>query len=253
MLGSAALGVVLLAASPDLAEDAKYASVLSKFVVEGRVDYRALKADRSDLDAYLAKVASVPAEAFSRASADAQVAYLINAYNAYTLASIIDHYPIRGGWLGGANSIKGISGVWDRQTHRTALGEVTLDFIEHGTLRKNYSMPAVHMALVCASVGCPPLRGEPFVADRLPAQLEQQARAYLASPSGLRTGKGNGVRVSMIFKWFSGDFELAGGWKAWVSERVPREKRAAVESALAADTFEWLEYDWSLNDGRVPK
>lgn len=249
-VGSAVFGVLVLSGSAGLVDDTKYASVLSTHVVDGRVDYAALKRDRADLDAYLKQVAGVSAVDFSRASADAQIAYLLNAYNAYTLQSIIDHYPIEGGWFGGRNSIKGIAGVWDRQKHGTALGNVTLDFIEHETLRKNYSVPAVHMALVCASVGCPPLRGEPFEAPRLHAQLEEQARAYLASPAGVRVKKNGAVKVSMIFKWFGSDFDAAGGWKKWVSDRLPAEKREAAQ-AIESGRYEWLEYDWSLNDRRT--
>lgn len=247
MLSGALACVVLAAGSSALLDDSNFATVLTKFVVDGKVDYAALKRDRSDLDAYLEKVAGVSRPQFDGASADAQVAYLINAYNAYTLEAIIDNYPIKGGWFGGANSIKGIAGVWNRQKHRTALGKVTLDFIEHETLRKKYSMPGIHMGLVCASIGCPPLRAEPFRADQLQAQLEDQARVYLASPSGVRVNKGT-VRVSMIFKWFGSDFEGVGGWKKWVAARVPADRREVVSEALESDSFEWLKYDWSLND-----
>ena len=253
MTSALVLGAWLLAANPQgsLVDDTRYAEVLAKHVSNASVDYTALKKDRAGLDAYLADVAKVTRGDFDAASKDAQVAYLLNAYNAYTLQSIIDHHPIKGGWFGGANSIRGISGVWDSTTHGTALGKVTLDFIEHDTLRKKYEMPAVHMALVCASKGCPPLRAEPYRADALAAQLEDQARVYLASPRGLVVEKGR-VKVTRIFAFkkgtpFADDFDVVGGWKAFVVKHAPESSRATVMAALDADEFEWLPYDWTLN------
>ena len=246
----AALANTMLAAPPapaDLADDAPYQAVLEEHLVAARVDYAALERDRADLDAYLTSVARVTKEAFESASEEAQVAYLINAYNAYTLASIIDHYPIKGGLFGGRNSIKGISGVWDERKHRTAIGEVTLDFVEHETLRKKYRMPTIHMGLVCASRSCPPLRAEPYRAAELAAQLEDQAKTYLASKHGLVVREET-VYVSKIFKWFGEDFVAAGGWKSWVAARAPEAQRAAVKKALESGNYEWLEYDWTLND-----
>lgn len=249
-----ALCVWLLAANPhgNLVDETRYAEVLTKHVADAKVDYAALKKDRASLDAYLGAVAAVTRADFDAASKDAQVAYLLNAYNVYTLKAIVDHYPIKGGWLGGANSIRGISGVWDTQTHATALGKVTLDFIEHDTLRKKYDMPAVHMALVCASKGCPPLRGEPYFADALASQLEDQARAYFASPRGLVVEKGV-VKVTRLFSFkkgtpFAADFESVGGWKTFVVKHAPESSRETVRAALAKDAFEWLPYDWQLND-----
>lgn len=244
----AALGLTLFAANPhgNLVDETAYAQVLATHVVDARVDYAALKKDRSAIDGYLKAVGAVSRADYDAASKEAKVAYLTNAYNAYTLDSIVESYPIKGGFFGGANSIKGIPGVWNKRTHATALGKVTLDEIEHANLRK-MDVPGVHMALVCASKGCPPLRTEPYWADGLAAQLDEQAASYLGSKWGLVVGGGT-VKLSAIFKWFGEDFAMAGGWKAWVVAHAPEAKRAAVKKALESDTFEWLSYDWSLND-----
>lgn len=250
LFAAALAGIALFAANPhgNLVDEAKLQQVLDTHLKDARVNYTALKKDRAALDEYLKQVASVSKADFDAASKEAQVAYLTNAYNAYTLESIIDAYPIKGGFFGGSNSIKGISGVWDKKKHKTAIGDVTLDFIEHETLRKKYDMPAVHMALVCASKGCPPLRSEPYFADRLKEQLEDQARIYLASPYGLKVD-GNRVKVSAIFKWFGGDFEKEyGNWQNFVTRFAPAEKKDAVKAALKGQAFEYIDYDWSLND-----
>lgn len=242
------LGISLLAANPhgNLVDETKFAEVLTKHVVESRIDYASLKKDRAALDEYLKAVGAVTNADYDKASKEAQVAYLLNAYNAYTIESILDNYPIKGGFFGGANSIKGISGVWDKKKHKTAIGSVTLDEIEHKNVRTKFDMPATHMGLVCASKGCPPLRREPYWADGLAAQLADQGKIYLASKYGLDAD--GGVKVSTIFKWFGDDFKKAGGWKSWVVAHAPDAKKDAVKKALDADTFGYIDYDWSLND-----
>ena len=249
-LFAAVVAGVLFAANPhgNLVDETQYEKVLAAHLKDARVNYTALRKDRADLDGYLKQIAAVTKADFDKASKEAQVAYLTNAYNAYTLESIIDNYPIKGGLFGGANSIKGISGVWNKTKHKTAIGDVTLDFIEHETLRKKYDMPALHMALVCASKGCPPLRSEPYYADKLAEQLDDQARIYLASPYGLKVD-GERVKVSAIFKWFAGDFEKTyGGWRIFVGKFAPPDQKEKVKAALKADTFEYIDYDWTLND-----
>ena len=255
MVGALAVVALLAAANPhgNLVDESKWADVLSKNVKDARVDYPALKADRSELDAYLAEVAAVTKEQFDAAPREAQIAYLVNAYNAYTMATILDNYPKpvknEGGLFSGpGNSIKQIKGVWSSIKHKTALGDLTLDNIEHDTLRKKYKEPLLHMALVCASKGCPPLRSEPYYADQLQSQLEDQARAYLASPYGLKV-KDDGIEISSIFKWFGDDFkEKYGSALGFVEKYAPAEAQDKVKAAEKSHNVSYLDYDWTLNE-----
>ena len=121
---------------------------------DARVDYRALKRDRVDLDAWLKRAATVTQREFDSWTEAQQLAYLINLYNAGTLRMIVDNYPIA--------SIKKIGnlfrGPWDQKVVQLFDKTVTLGHIEHDLLRKNYNEPAIHFAIVCAAKGCPPLR-----------------------------------------------------------------------------------------------
>ena len=255
MLGTIVM-TVLLAGTPapgELVDNTPYAEVLSTYVKDAKVDYAGLQKDRAKLDAYLAEIAGVSKASFDKASREARAAYLINAYNAYTLKSIIDNYPIKksGGFFNTApaNSIKQIKGVWDTTKHKTALGEVTLDDIEHKNLRPKYDLALSHMGLVCASKGCPPLRAEPFTADKLIQQLEDQARIYLASPYGLVVKGDDSIKVSMIFKWFAKDFTKEyGDAIGFVEKYAPADKVDVVKKARRAGNVSYIDYDWSLNE-----
>lgn len=242
-----------------------YAAVLERFVDEhGRVDYRTLKTGREPLDRYVDTLAGTPGSDYGSWSENEKIAFWINAYNALTLRTIIDHYPIRkGGLLGGGKpgGIRDISGAWNGIKH-DVLGEaMTLDHIEHGILRKQFLEPRVHFALVCASIGCPVLRREPYDGKRLDAQLEDQAGRFLLDPAKFKIDPDRRrVFLSPIFKWFGGDFETEYGpsspYKAY------SKKNSAVLNFIAGYLgdddrrvlsdgkfdVEYLDYDWSLND-----
>ena len=161
-----------------------YATLLARHVHGGRVDYQRLVADRAALVEVTSGFGAVDGAAERAWPRDERLAFWINAYNLFTLQAIVDHYPIRTGWftLGPRNSIRQIAGVWDRLSWRVAGRQVTLDDIEHRILRPEFKDPRIHFAVNCASVGCPPLRSEPYRASTISAQLDANARSYLASP-----------------------------------------------------------------------
>lgn len=252
-------------ASPFDRAHARYDALLRTHVVGGRVDYAALKAAPRELDAYLAELAALSPAEFALWPEVDRIAFWVNAYNAQTLKAIIDNYPIRARGLAALrfpkNSIRQIPGVWDERTFMVMGRTLTLDGIEHGILRKEFKEPRVHMALVCASVGCPPLRSEVYRGERLEAQLEDQARAFLADKGkfGLDPDAGR-VFLSPIFKWFGGDFVGRwGGAEAYgtrtpedravlrfIAGRVSAKERAYLE--MGGYALEYLDYDWSLNE-----
>lgn len=239
---------------------ASYGALLAAVVREPRVDYRALQARGAELlavERVFNQVTRAEVDGWSR---DQQMAFWSNAYNVFTLRAIVDHYPIRGSVfsLSPRNSIRQISGVWDRLQWSVAGQRLTLDQIEHEILRPVFQEPLVHFAVNCASVSCPIIAAEPYRADRLQAQLEGAARRYLASPLGL-TVNGDTLNVSSIFKWYGGDFVARyrdegppGGSDTdrailgLVSTFGPPEAVAAARSGRTRVRF--LDYDWSLND-----
>ena len=213
-----------------------------------RLDYAAMAKDRKALKDYLADLSRVPEAEFKAWSRSEQMAFLTNAYNAFTVEKILARYP-------------GIRSIWDfgrifgnpfKEEFFTLLGERrSLDGIEHGLLRPVFREPRVHYAVNCASIGCPMLREEAYVPGRLDEQLEEQARRFLSDRSRNRYDAASGkLQVSRIFDWFAEDFEPRGRYFAPYAELLSDDAagRDAVRGARAG--LDFLDYDWSLNDSR---
>ncbi len=236
-----------------------YRDVLTRFVRDARVDYRALVADRATLDRAIGEIARVSQSDEARWAREDRLAFWINAYNLFTLRSIVDHYPIHGSLftLYPRNSIRQIDGVWAAHRWPAAARSVTLDEIEHEILRPIFRDPRVHVAVNCASKSCPPLRFEPYIGNDIDRQLDDAARRFLASDQGVKLSAGR-LMVSSIFKWYGDDFipaYAAGGTsdaaiRAFIVRYGPP---AAAAAAKTSTPLRFLSYDWSLNDvGRQP-
>ena len=168
--------------------------LLRRYVKAGVVDYEGLQRERAVLDRYLASLQTVdPAQWPSR---EAQLAFWSNAYNACVFSGVLDHYPMK--------SVKGVRGFFDRLRYRVAGRGLTLNEIEReGRALGDWR---VHVAVVCASSSCPPLRAEAYVPERLNDQLAEQATQFLKDPQrGMRL-EGEILWLSKIFDWYAGDF-----------------------------------------------
>jgi len=188
---------------------ALYADVLKSVLRDGRVDYAKLKSNPAPLQKYLRTLSEVSPADFQKWDANKKLSFWINAYNALTFKAIIDHYPIQSSFVASLrypkNSIRQIPGVWDELTFSIMGQPMTLNHIEHEIIRKEFKEPRIHMALVCAALGCPPLREQPFVGERLNKQLDDQAQLFLRNDQKFRLNQGKAeVHLSMIFKWFGG-------------------------------------------------
>ena len=101
------------------------------------------------------------------------------------------------------------------------------------------------------------LREEAFVADRLEAQLEEQAVRFLSDRSRNRVNAQGRLEDSKIFDWFKED------WTSGYQGIRSREQFFAKYAKHLADGPEqqklvaegkgplsFLDYDWTLNDVR---
>lgn len=224
---------------------AAWTRVLERRVEAGRVDYAAIRADPAALTGYLDTLAAVGEEEFNSWSQPRQIAFLVNLYNASTIRLITLHYPVDSikkiGWF--------LKGPFDQDIVRLFNAKTTLNHIEHERLRRDYSEPRIHFALVCAAVSCPSLRSEAYVGDRLDAQFDEQGRLFLADRTKNRLDTAEGtLYLSPIFKWFRDDFTAESRSVAlFVKPFLPPDDRARLEE----DTpIRFTDYDWSLNDSR---
>ena len=226
------------------------------------VRYAGFKSDAAALKTYTDALSKVAEAEFKGWSKTQQMAFLINAYNAFTVAKILQRYP-------DIKSIRDFGNVfgnpWKDKFFSLLGRESFLDEIEHEILRKPgaYDEPRVHYAVNCASIGCPMLREEAYVAERLDAQLAEQEKRFLSDRSRNRVAGGT-LEVSKIFDWFKVDWQ--SGYKGIGRDGAPiasREQYFARHAALLSDKPEeqkliadgkleirFLDYDWSLNASR---
>ena len=218
--------------------------------------YAGMMSDRAQLKSYLDALAKVSDAEFKAFSKNQQLAFLINAYNANMVEKILSRYPH-------------IKSVWDfgklignpfKDNFISLLGrKMTLDNIEHDTIRAPgaHDEPRIHFAVNCASIGCPMLREEAFVGDRIDAQLEEQVVRFMSDRTRNRASADGKLEVSKIFDWYSGDFKkghkgfktLDGFFAKYANlltdnaghQQLIRDGKAEIKH---------LDYDWSLNDAR---
>ena len=220
-----------------------------------RVDYAGFARDRAPLKAVLDEYQKVRRPEFDGWSKPRQQAFLINAYNAFTVEKILTRYP-------NIKSIRDFGKVFGnpwKDKFFTLFGEPShLDQIEHETLRKEgvYDEPRVHVAVVCASIGCPMLPNEAFTGEKLEQQLEEAMRRFMGDRTRNRYNpQSRRLEVSSIFDWYGKDFEKGHKGFTSVKQALARyadlladkpEDRALVRAQKAEVSF--LEYDWALND-----
>ena len=230
-------------AAPDVG-DTVWDQLLRWHVRDGLVDYAGIQAESSQLEQYLEALAHTPQLWSSKA---AELAFWINAYNACVMKGVLDHQPIR--------SVKDVKGFFDQMHYRVAGESLTLNQIEaKGRALGDWRM---HMAVVCASSSCPPLRSEAYQTEHLDDQLAEQARDFLRDTRrGLRLD-GDALWLSQVFKWYAQDF--VPGRRPGLFQRLTvgdllpviqpyLEPRLADQIASRKPTIRFLDYDWSLNE-----
>lgn len=222
------------------------------------VRYAALGAERSRLQAYLVSLSVVPEQDYRRWTGAQQLAFLVNAYNAFTVDLVLSQYP-------GLGSIRDLGSIlqspWKKKFFRLLGQERSLDDIEHGMIRVPgaFDDHRIHCAVVCASVGCPMLRDEAFTAQALEAQLDDALLRFLSDRKRNRhvptQGSSGILQVSKIFDWYRRDFEQ--GYRGISSLPALFARHAAVladdpaaqrEIREGRSRIEFLDYDWRLND-----
>ena len=221
------------------------------------VSYRGFAADRAELRRVLDAYSAVPRTEYDAMSRDQRLAFLINAYNAFTIELILTRHP-------DLKSIRDLGSIlqspWKRRFFRLLGEDRHLDDVEHGMIRAPgvFDEPRIHFVVNCASIGCPALRPEAMTAAALEQQLEDSTRRFLRDATRNRYDAASGrLEVSRIFDWYRGDFEK--GLRGIASREqffgryaellaADERGRAAVREGRAPIVH--LDYDWALNDRR---
>jgi Protein of unknown function, DUF547 len=238
-------------------------TLLDLYVRDGFVYYNAVRSDRARLDGYIRAVNGPAGIDEAKGSREEQLAFWINAYNAFVLQTVINHFPIRGRAREyPSNSIRQIPGAFEKNTFRAAGRSVTLDEIEKEILAP-LGEPRAFLALGRGAIGGGRLKSEAFDGGRLEKQLQDVAAEAVRRDEVIRLDVLNSqVSLSPLFSWREAVFTAAFADKA---HEVFKE-RSALERAvlgliqpflltseaefLEKNTFKVVfhEFDWRLND-----
>jgi len=253
-IGGWILGLLLLTAALRAAAENfrdPWSLFLQKYVsADGRVDYGAWKASDTDVGKMKGILYALGAAKHETGPREEALAHYLNLYNVFMIKLVLDHYPVSS-----VKKIGGGFGPW-KMTFSPRRGEkISLDEIEHKILRVKFKEPRIHFALVCASVGCPPLRTEAYRGYLIDTQLAEQERRFLTDTSknrwrivesGFLSKEARlQFELSSIFKWFGEDFGGEAGVIRRIYPYLDRESQALVDQSRY--DVEYLDYDWSLN------
>ena len=208
---------------------------------EGIVDYKGFMKDSVLLNAYLNELkAGIPDKiSWTR---NEQLAYWINAYNAFTIKLILKHYPVESiKDIGSSIQIPFVNSPWDIKFINIGGQKFDLNNIEHSILRKEFDEPRIHFAIVCASISCPNLRNEAYTADKIEDQLQEEAISFINDPAKNDIASKGEIEISKIFSWFKGDFTKEGSvvdfLNLYASEEIDPDADVSHKK-----------YDWGLNE-----
>jgi len=218
------------------------------------VNYAGFQKTHDFLKRYLFSLSAVTRTEFDTFRREQQLAFLINAYNAFTVELILTEYPE-------VTSIKELgslfSSPWKRKFFLLLGESQNLDGIEHELIRGSgrYDEPLIHFAVNCASIGCPALLDEAFVAEKLDQQLLESTERFLSDRSRNRFDARTGtLEISSIFDWYAEDFSK--GWRGYDSlhdffrthaDWITDDAESVENLKEAGLRIEFLDYDWSLN------
>ena len=241
-----------------------FSAELGKYVTDRGVKYSEWKLHPEPLKAYLHALSKVNKSEYEQLSQNEKLVYWINAYNAYTIKLVLDHYPIKGTkTYYPASSIRQVDGFWEDNSIELAGKKVTLESMEHDILRRDFLEPRTHFAVVCAAWGCAPLNRVAFNAAKLDEQLDNAAKQFLSDSKNVKIDfDKKTISVSSLFKWFPLDFaSVVGLGKRFppptddeiVASYILSKTPAAASKNLDTDDLKgfkvrYEEYDWGLND-----
>jgi len=206
---------------------------------DGHVNYEGFIADSTKLNTYLNLLSNNHPKPATWAKNE-QLAYWINAYNAFTVKLILNHYPLKSIKAIKTINIPFVNTPWHIKFFQLGGVDYNLDIIEHDILRKQYDEPRIHFAINCASKSCPDLRNEAYTADKIEKQLTEQAVTFINSPQKNSISPSQ-VELSKLFSWFKADFTKQGS----LIEYINKYSNIMVTHGAK---IKYKKYDWRLNN-----
>lgn len=214
-----------------------YSRLLSKYSTPAGVKYGAWKNNAADMQALQSVVDGIASANVAAMPKQEQLAFYVNAYNAWILHEALGKYP--------TNSVKdALFTFFTAKRIKVAGQQTSFNQIEKETIRSRFKDPRVHFALNCASRSCPPLTPDAFRGEKLDSQFERLAKTFVNSDRGVALGADKkSVQLSKIFDWYKDDFKGEGGVLAFINKR--RQTPLPPDAKIG-----YQDYDWSLNEAK---
>lgn len=224
---------------PQTFSHADFDTLLKKYVLGSGVKYREWSTnaeDKAALQAYLKRLSEAKPDAWSESE---QKAFWINAYNALTLESVLERYPLKSVNYDALRDEKAKQ-FWEKP-FSVGGGQNSLNQIENTILRPKFKDARIHFAINCASVGCPNLQPSAFTASDLDIRLDSATKEYLNDATkGVKWDKTKGIlAVSQIFQWYKEDFG---------PDTTAFIKRFRPDITETKNGLGYFIYDWALNE-----
>jgi hypothetical protein len=195
----------------------------------GLVNYKEWQKEQHALRAYLQALEDHSPQTYWTTAN--RKAYWINAFNAATIAKVLEHYPLQ--------SVKDIDLFRDTVVFKINNQSMGLKSIENKL--REMKDPRIHFALHRAAVSSPDLSRKVYRSNTLEDQLEEATIKFLKDPDKNKFQEDIG-RLSQLFQWYCEDFGPPNGRLAFL------QKYAC--SAIGEKTkFQYLTFDWRLNEG----
>ena len=219
---------------------------MSRYVEQGRLDYRSINDNQHDLDPLIQVLKTFPVDVLTDAE---QMAFWINTYNMLTIYGVLNELRKNPKFAqkGNKSYIRRVNFFY-RTKYRIGGKDFSLYQIENDIIRKEFTEPRIHFALNCGSASCPLLKDGLYSAENLDAELEAAATIFIRSPSGAWIEEDKGViHLSSIFKWYREDFERASGTVLnFVKKYMQDQDRELIEGNPNLE-IKYQPYDWGLN------
>jgi len=212
----------------------------------GKLNYFAMMADKSLVE-YAESLADFDLTTLE--TREEQLAFWINCYNSLSIYGVVKKLQREPDFVNKGNK------SWFSRVRFFALQKFdvggksyTLRTIENN-IRADFKDPRIHFALNCSSLGCPLLKDGLYSAENIDKELDAATKLYLSSPEGLRLDEDSGeLLVSMIFKWYTKDFETPERtYIDFIKKFAPQKIHDFVEKNRDNIRIKYIEYDWSLN------
>ncbi len=219
----------------DMAFYATYSKLLADNVdANGMIDYAGFEKS-PDFNDYLLYVARVDLGSMEKTE---RLALLINAYNAYVIKIVLDHFPV--------DSPNEIDGFFTDV--RCSIGGMQLTLNE---LRQRYLLPLggafIYFGITFAAKGGPRLLPKPYAASGLQEQLQANAREFAANATKVRLEKGKkSLYLSEMFRWYDADFQVEfGSVRAFLEQYGPPVDADFLRKNPVE--IRYMDFDWDLN------